>query len=103
MSTIYLYNYYDHDELPSPDIYSQRGKGINISSTKLTREVVEICHKNNKLVGVWIDREIFSENEEFYHHIINMGSISFVAIILKMSNVCYQGSAKKKSEYTLKK
>ena len=68
-----MYNYYDHDELPSPDIYSVKGSGINISSTKLTREVVEICHLNNKLVGVWIDKDIFSENEEFYRHIINMG------------------------------
>jgi len=40
VESIYLYNYYDNDELPHPDIFSNRGKGINISSTKLTKEVV---------------------------------------------------------------
>lgn len=37
---IYLYNFYEHRELPHPDIYSIKGHGVNISSTKLTREVV---------------------------------------------------------------
>lgn len=63
---VYLYNYFDTDELPAPDVYATRGRGVNISSTKLTKEVVEICHANNKLVGVWIDRDVASEGEDFY-------------------------------------
>lgn len=41
VDTIYLYNYYDSDELPHPSVYTKQGNGINISSMKLTREVVE--------------------------------------------------------------
>ena len=48
VDAIYLYNYYDNDELPHPDVYSSLGKGVNISSVKLTREVVEICHAKGK-------------------------------------------------------
>lgn len=73
IDTIYLYNYYDNDELPHPDVYSSLGKGINISSVKLTREVVEICHAKGKQVGVWIDRDLFCENEEFYFTLYSMG------------------------------
>lgn len=40
VESIYLYNYYDHDELPSPEVYTAVGRGINVSSRKLTREVV---------------------------------------------------------------
>jgi glycerophosphoryl diester phosphodiesterase len=73
VDSIYLYNYYNSDELPHPDIYSTLGSGINISSVKLTREVVQICHAKGKEVGVWIDRDLFSENDEFYHTIYHMG------------------------------
>lgn len=68
-----MYNFNDDEELPAPDVYAFRGSGINISSAKLTREVVEHCHAQGKLVGVWIDRHVASENEEFYRHIFNMG------------------------------
>ena len=37
---MYLHNYYEHFELPAPEIYSWQGDGINISSTKMTREVI---------------------------------------------------------------
>lgn len=69
LEAIYLYNYYENEELPAPDIYATRGKGINISSIKLTKEVIENCHSRGKQVGVWIDRDYFCENEEFYHTI----------------------------------
>jgi glycerophosphoryl diester phosphodiesterase len=69
---VYLYNYYNTDELPSPEIYATKGRGINISSTKLTRDVVEACHTNGKLVGVWIDRDYASEGEEFYQLLYQM-------------------------------
>ena len=61
------------DELPHPDIYSTRGHGINISSIKLTKDVVEICHTRGTKVGVWIDKDLFEENEEFYLTLHHMG------------------------------
>ena len=73
IDTIYLFNYYDNDELPHPDVYSSLGTGINVSSVRLTREVVEICHAKGKQVGVWIDRDLFCENEEFYFTLYSMG------------------------------
>lgn len=41
---IYLHNFFEHFELPDPSIYTVKGDGINISSTKLTSEVVKACH-----------------------------------------------------------
>ena len=40
---------------------------------KLTREVVETCHAQGKQVGVWIDRDYFVENEDFYSLLQHMG------------------------------
>lgn len=59
--------------MPDPLVYCNRGHGINISSTKLTHEVIQNCHKNGKLVGVWINREVFDENDNFYQDLIDMG------------------------------
>lgn len=73
VESIYLYNYYDHNELPEPEVYTAVGRGINISSRKLTREVVEACHARGKLVGVWIDKDYASEDYEFYRTIFEMG------------------------------
>lgn len=70
---MYLHNYYEHFELPTPEVYSCQGDGINISSTKLTREVVENCHRNGKTVGVWVNAEVFTENDEYYRMAIEMG------------------------------
>lgn len=70
---MYLYNYWDHDELPEPELYTSRGTAINISSTKLTREVVDICHKKGMQVGVWIDSTMASEGREFYERLFNTG------------------------------
>lgn len=72
VDTIYLYNFYDNCELPDPEIYATRGKGINISSTKLNEEVVRNCHLNGKTVGVWIDRSVSSEGEEFYKRLLDL-------------------------------
>lgn len=63
VKAIYLYNFYEHSELPEPDIYATKGHGVNISSTKLTREVIQNCHRNGKLVGVWVNAEVFLEND----------------------------------------
>lgn len=52
---VQLHNFYDYIELPEPHIYTSFGMGINISSTKLTKEVVRLCHEKGKKVGVWID------------------------------------------------
>ena len=62
IKAIYLYNFYEHRELPDPCIYAQRGHGINISSTKLNKEVIQNCHQNGKLVGVWVNAEAFFED-----------------------------------------
>lgn len=66
VKSIYLYNFYEHRELPEPDIYATKGHGVNISSTKMTREVIQNCHKNGKLVGVWVNAEAFKEDDQFY-------------------------------------
>ena len=58
---VYLYNFDECDELPEPHVYTSRGKGINISSTKLTQEIVHNCHSIGQTVGVWIDRSYFTE------------------------------------------
>ena len=73
VEAIYLYNYYDHDELPSPEVYTALGRGINVSSRKLTREVVEACHARGKVVGVWIDKDHAREDQDFYRAIFEMG------------------------------
>lgn len=70
---IYLYNFYDYIDLPSPSIYSVLGSGVNISSTKLTEEVIRNCHLNNKKVGVWIDRSLFNEDDAFYFSLMDLG------------------------------
>ena len=49
-----------------------RGGGINISSTKLTKEVVDNCHAQGKKVGVWVDRSVHAESEEFYRLLFSM-------------------------------
>jgi len=69
---IYLYNYYEDIELPAPSIYTKQGDGINISSSKLTREVVKNCHKNGKKVGVWVDAPTFKEDANFYKKLMDM-------------------------------
>lgn len=63
VKSIYLYNFYEHRELPEPDIYAAKGHGVNISSTKMTREVIQNCHRNGKLVGVWVNAEAFKEDD----------------------------------------
>jgi len=69
---IYLYNFYEHIELPDPSIYATLGDGINISSSKLTTEVIEECHKNGKKVGIWIDAASFKECSIFYRKMMDM-------------------------------
>lgn len=73
IKSIYLYNFYEHRELPEPNIYSTRGHGVNISSTKLNREVIQNCHKNRKLVGVWVNAEVFNEDDQFYQTCLDLG------------------------------
>eukprot|EP00347_Sterkiella_histriomuscorum_P002298 403368694 len=73
IKSMYLYNFYEHLELPEPDIYANKGHGVNISSTKMTREVIQHCHKNGKLVGVWINSEAFFEDDKFYENAILLG------------------------------
>jgi len=70
---LYLHNYYEYLELPEPDIYTTQGHGINISSTKLTPEVVQICHKHGKSVGVWVNAEVFNEDDNYYMRVMNLG------------------------------
>ncbi len=73
MKIIYLYNFEEHFELPEPDIYAARGDGINISSTKLSQEVIQNCHARGKIVGLWVNKKAFNENDQYYEHAISMG------------------------------
>lgn len=72
MEIIYLYNFYEHEELPDPSIYAVKGDGINISASKLTAEVIRNCHRNGKKVGVWVDAATFKEDTAFYKRMMNM-------------------------------
>lgn len=67
-----LYNFYEHYELPDPADYTKNGHGINISSTKLTKEVIKNCHNQGKLVGVWVNKEAFEEDDKFYEYAIHL-------------------------------
>lgn len=69
---VQLYNFFDYIELPNPDIYTSLGKGMNISSTKLTEEVVRHCHEKGKIVGVWIDSSLSKENLDLYFRLMDM-------------------------------
>lgn len=69
---IYLYNFYDHMELPEAEVYTKLGEGINISYGKLTSEVVARCHEKGKKVGVWIDSTIVQEKSEIYWELLDM-------------------------------
>ena len=66
MDVIHLYNFHDHYELPSYDELFGFGNGINVSSRKITQEVVEKCHEKGFKIGVWVDAEVFRENIKFY-------------------------------------
>ena len=68
-----LYNFYEHLELPDPSIYTDKGSGINISSTKLTQEVIDNCHSKGKKVGVWVNKDAFVEDDKFYENAIKLG------------------------------
>ena len=70
---IYLYNF-ENQPLPSMDIYTAHGDGINISANYITAEVVEACHSRGKRIGVWIRAKDFKETEEFYHEMFRIGT-----------------------------
>jgi len=55
---IYLWNN-ENQPLPSPDIYTAKGDGVNISANHLTVEVFEICKAKGLKVGVWISASNF--------------------------------------------
>ena len=44
IDTVQLYNFYDSLELPEPCEYTNSADSINISSKKVTEEVVQNCH-----------------------------------------------------------
>lgn len=73
---IYLYNY-ENMPLPSPDEYTSRGDGINISANHLTADVVQNCKNKGMKLGVWIRAKDFQENEEFYLQMMEFG-IDFI-------------------------
>lgn len=73
ISTIYLYNFYDHECLPDPAVYCFNGDGINISSLHLNHEVVRNCKRHGKKIGVWIDKAYTSESKELYRQVLDMG------------------------------
>ena len=78
LDIIHLYNFYDHMELPCPDEYLAVGSGINISATKLTKEVIDLCHAKGMKVGVWVDASVFQENDCFYYNLFELKVDFFV-------------------------
>lgn len=62
---IYLYNY-ENQPLPSPDEYTARGDGINISANHISDEVVANVKAKGMKLGVWIRVKDFTETEQFY-------------------------------------
>ena len=68
-----VYHYYEHLELPHSNEYTTFASGINISSTKLTGEIVDNCHRAGQRVGVWINREVARETEELYDMVLRLG------------------------------
>lgn len=73
IETIYLYNFCDKEEMPSSEIYTSQGSGINLSSRKVTHEIVQNCHRAGKKVGIWIDKKYDEENEDLYGRFLRMG------------------------------
>lgn len=69
---IYLYNY-ENLPLPTPEEYTSRGDGINISANHLTLEVVQLCKEKGLKVGVWIRTKDFTESEDFYLQMMEYG------------------------------
>lgn len=69
---IYLYND-DNVPLPSPDVYTAFGDGVNISANHITQEVVNICKQKGLKVGVWIRKIDFTEDDSFYNKMYEMG------------------------------
>jgi glycerophosphoryl diester phosphodiesterase len=75
---IYLYNE-ENCPLPHPDHYTAYGDGINISANHINEEVVQYCKNKGLKVGVWISKKDFTENDEFYHKMFNMG-VDFIVV-----------------------
>ena len=71
---ICLYNFEENYELPEPDVYAAKGDGINISSTKLTQEVIQNCHARGKIVGLWVNKQAFQENLQYYEEVMRSGA-----------------------------
>lgn len=78
LDIIHLYNFYDHMELPEPDEYLSLGTGINISATKLTKDVIDKCHAKRMKVGAWVDATVFCENTMFYYRLFELKVDFFV-------------------------
>jgi len=69
---IYLYNY-ENQPLPTPDEYTARGDGINISANYLTEEVVSLVKSKGLKIGCWVRAKDFTEDEDFYFRVMELG------------------------------
>lgn len=69
---VYLWNNFNHP-LPTPDEYTANGDAINISFNHFTEEVFEICRSKGLKLGVWIRKQNYTEDDDFYHMMYESG------------------------------
>lgn len=73
---IYLYNY-ENQPLPEPEVYTAKGDGVNLSANHLNEEVMVNLKRAGLKVGVWVRAKDFTENDEFYTKMIDLG-VNFI-------------------------
>lgn len=56
---MYLYNNFQNQPLPAPEIYLSHGDGIVVSQNYLTEEVVKNIKEKGKKIGVWVRAQEF--------------------------------------------
>lgn len=59
--------------MPSPDEYTSRGDGINISANHISKEIVDFVKSKGLKIGVWVRARDFSESEDFYLNMFELG------------------------------
>jgi glycerophosphoryl diester phosphodiesterase len=70
--TIYLYGECESDELPPVEELVIKGKGVNICSSKVTKEMVRELHEEGILVNVWVDKEKTKEDAALWEKMIEL-------------------------------
>jgi glycerophosphoryl diester phosphodiesterase len=72
-----LHNFYNYIDLPPLEQLTKQGDGVNISYEHLTKEVVDACHENGKIVSVWFDATVTNETVTMYKKMLDLGVDAF--------------------------